>query len=239
MTDSAPLGINRTGVQMSPEKSQDMRRIAEQTPADVAGGPRELSEARAAEALKAGRAGSVAPPGSAKGVLKAGAKKMTGQNPELLLDKLGQRLAFERTGVRLYEALIAKATALGLEQPVRQALARFRDEEAEHMDLVVQAVESLGADPTTMTPSANVAGVVGLGPLQVITDARTNFMQSLDALLSVELTDNAAWELLIELAETAGQESMATHFRHALKQEEYHLETVKGWMRDTSLEQLR
>ena len=238
MTESSPLGNNRTGVQMNPMKSRDMKDIAERTPPDVPGGARELAEARIAEVRRADGIGTVAPPGSAKGALKAGMQKLTGKNPEVLLDKLGQRMAFERTGVRLYQALMAKASAMGVEQAYQRTLSDFCNEESEHMALVADAIKELGADPTTMTPSADVSAMVGLGPLQVITDPRTNFMQSLDALLSVELTDNAAWELLIELAENAAQEDMASRFRHALKQEENHLETVKGWLRDASLEQL-
>ncbi len=39
-------------------------------------------------------------------------KKVHQHNTELLLHKLGQRLAFERASVRLYEALIFKCLAM-------------------------------------------------------------------------------------------------------------------------------
>ncbi|HYF21309.1 MAG TPA: ferritin Dps family protein, partial [Ramlibacter sp.] len=78
----------------------------------------------------------------------------------MLIDKLGERLAFERTGVRLYEALILKvATATsGLAVDGAQ-LRRIRDEEEAHFRLVGQCLQEIGADPTAMTPCADVIGV--------------------------------------------------------------------------------
>jgi len=238
MTESAKMGLNRTGVQMSPKDSPEMKKIAEETGADVPGDAGELARERAAYVSGAERIGSVPLPGTAKGAVKTGIEKMTGKNPEVFLDKLGQRLAFERSGVRLYEALLAKAEGLNLPHEIRAKLEHFKKEEAEHMQIVKECMETLGADPTAMTPCADVAGVSAIGPLQVLTDPRTNFAQSLDAMLTIELTDNAAWELLIELAEKLGQEEMATRFRHALTQEEHHLETVKSWLSGQMAEQL-
>ena len=43
----------------------------------------------------------------------AALQALKGGPPTQFLDKLGERLAFERTGVRLYEALISKHEALG------------------------------------------------------------------------------------------------------------------------------
>ncbi len=43
----------------------------------------------------------------------------------------------------------------------------------------------------------------------VLTDPRTNLIQCLDALLVAELTDNAGWEMLIELAQGLKQTELA------------------------------
>jgi hypothetical protein len=64
------------------------------------------------------------------------------------------------------------------------------------MFLLIDTLKQLGADPTVMTPSADVVGVIAQGPMQVLTDPRTNIAHCLIALLTVELADNAAWELL-------------------------------------------
>ena len=58
---------------------------------------------------------SIAPrptPEHLKGVAKATAARITGSRPEVLIDKLGERLAFERTGIRLYEAMIMTVSSL-------------------------------------------------------------------------------------------------------------------------------
>jgi rubrerythrin len=150
----------------------------------------------------------------------------------LLLDKLGQRLAFERTGVRLYDALMDKLEhAGGFEGgPRREDLARIRDEEAQHFVMLEQALRDRGADPTLLTPSADVGGTLGMGFCKVMTDPRTSLAQGLDAILSIELTDNAGWESLIDVAQRLGDAELERRCGDALRQEEQHLHDVKGWV---------
>ena len=95
------------------------------------------------------------------------------------------------------------------------------------MVILRDALEQLGADPTAMTPCADVSGVLSIGVLQVVTDPRTNLAQSLEALLTAELTDNAAWEMLIELVRSEGKDDMVASFQQALVEEEDHLRIVK------------
>jgi hypothetical protein len=49
-----------------------------------------------------------------KDVVKTGMTAMKGESPTQLIDRLGARLAFERSGVRLYEALLSKLDASGI-----------------------------------------------------------------------------------------------------------------------------
>lgn len=49
--------------------------------------------------------GSVPVPATGKGVTETVVGKLKGKNPEVLFDKLGQRAAYERSGVRLYQAM--------------------------------------------------------------------------------------------------------------------------------------
>lgn len=229
MTRSARLGHNMTGAQMSPDDTQSMVDYTERRPADVPGDARELKRAREQMNREEGEIGSVPVPGSARGMLKTTFDKMLGNNPEVLVDKLGERLAYERTGVRLYEALIAKALACdsgGAE--LVPTLQQIRNDEQAHMFLLINAIETLGADPTAMTPGADVVGVLGSGPLKVITDPRTNMAQALNAILTIELADNAAWELLIKLAEQSGHPKIARSFDGALVEEERHVNTIRS-----------
>jgi hypothetical protein len=80
------------------------------------------------------------------------------------------------------------------------------------------------------SPCADVAVVSSLGLIQVLTDPRTTVPQSLQAILTAELTDNAGWELLIRLTAEAGHDELAAEFRGALSNEERHLVSVHGWL---------
>jgi ferritin-like protein len=234
MEPSAKMGMNRTGSQMSPLKVESMVSFAESAELDVRGDEQQLSALRETYISEASRVGSVPIPGTLKGAVTTGIEKLTGDRPEMLIDKLGERLAFERTGVRLYDALIAKCEAAqeGPNPPPLEELNRFRDEEAAHFKLIASTIESLGADPTAQTPCADITGVASMGIMQVLTDPRTDVPQCLNALLTAELTDNAGWELLINLADTMGHDDMADDFRTALGQEEIHLQSVRQWLED-------
>ncbi|HWP20931.1 MAG TPA: ferritin-like domain-containing protein [Burkholderiaceae bacterium] len=231
MQNTTHMGMNRTGAKMSPIDVSRMEEAAQAAPASEPDG-KSFVAMRGEAIAEADRVGSVPLPGTVKGVLTTGVSKLKGDNPEVLIDKLGERLAFERTGTRLYEALITKcelAPATGFVPPM-EALREIREDEARHFMLLAQALESLGADPTAQTPCADVSAVMGMGLLQTVTDPRTTVAQCLNAILVAELADNASWELLIKLTADAGHDEMADTFRAALAQEEQHLVQVKGWL---------
>ncbi|MCQ4309222.1 ferritin-like domain-containing protein [Pseudomonas stutzeri] len=240
MATAAKLGTNFTGVQMSPKDTKSLLEAVEQIKPDVPGDSKGIMLERVKRAEEADRIGSVPVPGSAKGMLKSTFDMALGKSPELLVDKLGERLAFERSGVRLYDAMIAKAKALGTaESDLIQVLQHIRDEEFEHMNMVAEAIETLGADPTAQTPCADVAAVKSMGVMQVLTDPRTNLAQGMGALLTIELEDNAAWELLIELAEAGGHPNIAKGFKKAKDQEDDHLVKIKTLIRRDLIGQIK
>jgi hypothetical protein len=149
----------------------------------------------------------------------------------LFMDKLGERLAFERTGTRLYQAFLGKVTAAqgrGAIEP--DEVQHFLDEELEHFVILQQAIQRLGGDPTAVTPSANVASVASTGIIQLMTDPRTTVRQSLSALLTAELVDNDCWDVLIKLTEQQGEDDMAREFKQAKREEQEHLDTVRSWI---------
>lgn len=178
--------------------------------------------------------GTVPAPGTLKGVAKTGLQKLMGNQPEVLLDKLAGRLAFERTGTRLYDALLGKCAVRldeGESLPLDQ-LRTFRDEEAAHFALVWEAMRQMGADPTAQTPEADVNGVASMGLMQVIVDPRTTLAQSLHAMHIAELTDRDGWDMLTKLARDMGHTDMASTFEAALADEARHLETIRRLMQD-------
>lgn len=230
MEQQTKMGMNKTGVQMSPMDIDKMLSDVQASSTGAADGAG-IAAVRTSYVTEAEPVGTVPMPGTAKGAVKAGAQKLTGTNPEVLLDKLGERLAFERSGVRLYDAILTKFQATEQKPDGMSAdqLRHFRSEEDSHFRMLADCLRSLGADPTAQTPGADITGVEATGLMKVLEDPRTTLPQTLHALLVLELADNDSWELLIKLAEDCGQKKMADDFRTALRQEQEHLASVRRW----------
>jgi rubrerythrin len=230
-TKPTDLGPNRTGAGRAPERTREMADNTGAVTADP-GGAMAVALLRAELSQQAPPVGTLPPPTTLKGVAKTAMKALQGEKATVFLDKLGERLAFERTGVRIYDALSAKIPAASQREGTlsSEAIRRFRNEERSHMLLVQEAIQSLGGDPTVQTPCADVMGVASMGILQVMTDPRTTLTQCLDAVLTVELTDNDGWKMLIAMAEGLGQDELAQRFTAALAEEDQHLQAVRRWL---------
>lgn len=107
---SSTLGPNRTGVGTSPSDSKKMLEGVDLGPV-TPGGPEIAAELRREYAETDETVGSVPPPTTVKGVVITTVEAIKGHSPMVFLDKLGERLAFERTGTRLYEAILIKLRA--------------------------------------------------------------------------------------------------------------------------------
>lgn len=207
---------NRTGVAAAPDRAAQMITAVEEFPPSSEGNALAVAAVRVQYAQE--RADE-------------DPDRLT-EETSLLVDKLGERLAFERTGTRLYEALLSKHDAYGSFEggPTRDDITLILSEELQHFHMLVEIVKSLGADPTELTPSANVQLTASHGVGQVLVDPRTNLVQSLEAILMAELADNECWETLTELARLAGNEEVADQCEEALLTEQEHLEKVRTWL---------
>jgi bacterioferritin (cytochrome b1) len=221
---------NRTGIQTAPELAQELIEGAAAAEPSSEGGPGDIAEYRVDYIKEGFPVGSLPTlPASAE----ASADEETA-GMAVLLDKLSERLAFERTGTRLYDALINKCEVLGESSPgptVAQ-LQEIREDELRHFQLLNRAITTLGGDPTVQSPCADTVQVASLGLLQVLTDPRTSVPQCLQAILTAELTDNDGWQMLVNLAGELGHAAMATEFQTALANEETHLASVRGWLEE-------
>ncbi len=241
MEKETHFGANRTGVQASPIDIRKMLDGLEQ------GGPPPQPDDEPARAERqtyiadSDALGSVPYPGTMTGVLKTGVDLLTGNRAQVLMDKLGERLAFERSGTRLYDALLTKCETRQQELPQLSlaTLQRFREEEAEHFRLLGETIESLGGDPTAQTPCADLVGIESGGLMQVLADPRTSLGQCLHAMLTAELSDRVGWELLIALAREMGKDSIVPRFEAALRQEQKHLEQISIWHWEVTLQQTK
>jgi ferritin-like protein len=234
MNQTASQGDNRTGIVASEELAQEMTTgTSEFGPTSsgsrAAAGKVRIDYAREAE----GRGlGSVPPPKGIRGKAKAAVDELMGHEPTLFMDKIGERLAFERSGTRLYEALLSKLEADGAfdDGPSREDLVAILEEEHRHFTMLVDVMRDLGGDPTAMTPSADLSATASMGLMKIVTDARTTLLQGLEAILIAEMVDRQGWEGLVELAQIAGKDELVTKFMQAEAIEAEHLAKVRRWV---------
>jgi rubrerythrin len=229
MTRLAEMGANRTGIASAAELAAEMVQGTQEFPPSAPGDEQEIARVRGAYTKEAEPLGSVPPP-----ILEPVPEQTAGEEALMaeLIDKLGARLAFERSGVRLYSALLSKFDVHGTFPggPERDDLEHMRDEELEHFHLLSGAVEELGGDPTAVTPAADLQATMTRGILDVLVDPRTTFVQGLEAILLAELADNDSWYLLSMLATQMGKEDLATDFEEAEANEREHLTRVRTWL---------
>jgi ferritin-like protein len=236
--NEAPTGSNRSGLKASPMDAGELLELLEPDRpmaailAAASAPPTITADAiRASYQVEAENVGSMPPPATIKGAFGSVVQALSGNHLQVLLDKLGERAAYERSGTRLYDAALRKFADLPLPAGMTYAaLQEIRDEEAGHFLLLVEAIESLGGDATTQTPCADVSAVQSMGLMQTINDPRTTPAQALQTLLAAELIDNASWELLIELSAGFGMDELAARFRTALEAETRHLANVRDWL---------
>jgi phosphopantetheine adenylyltransferase len=223
-TDATRMGLNRTGIQMSPQQTKEM-----------------LEGMEALEADSSAEVPLDDPDGQALSVTRLeyiAVADLTGNRPQAFIDKLAERLAFERGGTRLYDAVYAKAVAHEdeLNKVSAQEILEIRNSEARHALLIKECLETLGADPTAQTPCADLVGVETMGFIQAASDPRTTLAQTLHAALAAELIDNEGWEGLILMAQKMGQDDMVERFEAALEEEGVHLAKVRGWYNALTIE---
>jgi rubrerythrin len=234
MQNEVSIGQNRTGTATSPKLTAEMIAGTSEFPPDSADASdgQSVAGVRADYLSDAEQVGSMPPPVTLGGMASAAVQGVRGTRPAQFLDKLGERLAFERSGVRLYEALIAKFETFGGFEggPALAELDQILHEEHRHFQLLTQTLERLGGDPTAITPSADVAATLTRGVLDVLVDPRTTLLQSLEAILVAELVDNDCWDVLVALAGQRHDEDLAERFVAALEDERRHLDLVRAWI---------
>lgn len=228
--------MNRTGTNISPLDSVKTINGASELTRPTKGDCTEIGNNRILHMQEAEGIGSISFPTSIRGVTEIMQEQvMTGNHA--MMDKLGERLVFDRMGTRLYEALITKYHGSKHQErlPELTRIEQFYLEKLKHFQNVSEVIGDLGGDPTALTPAADIMGTATAGWIQVLTDPRTTFLQSLEIILHLELVDNAGWELMIELAERNGLGDLAIQFQQILDEEAFHLITVKQWVQELTL----
>jgi hypothetical protein len=216
---STTSGTNHTGLAPHADLLAKMIEGASEFPPTSSGGPAGIAEVRI-EYARAGEPHATMPSGAVA----------PARLP--LLDRLGARLAFERTGTRLYDALISKLDAYGSFDggPSRHELLEIREQELGHALLVQELVRSIGGDPTAITPCANLMSTASKGIAEVLFDPRTSLVDGLEAMLVVELADQESWAMLARTADPLGDAGMTAKIMQAQNTELEHLAKLRGWL---------
>ncbi len=224
-------GMNRTGIGMSPVDAEQMVQGAREGAPSSDGSAAGVQVVREQYIAERTGIGSMPPPTTLKGVARAAAALVKDQRPNVFLDRLGERLAFERTGVRLYDGLLAHVNVIGDAAlgPNITELRQIRDEEHRHFELLRNVITEMGADPTVCTPAADAVAVESQGLVQILSDPRSSRSQCLHAILVAELADNDGWKLLVDFARGLGRDDLVARFEQAMREEERHLERVRAW----------
>lgn len=225
-------GANRTGLMTSPALGEEMAAATREFPPSAPGTTQAIADARVAYARQTETRDAMPLLTSTADDEMRPADTDAGNHLMRLMDKLGERLAFEHAGARLYEALLSKHEAYGdfPGGPSAEDLMHVLREEYEHADMLERALKELGGDPTVVTPSANLAANLSAGLPQVLSDPRTNLLQCLEAIVVAELTDNECWTALNELARQAGHEELVEACQAAVAHERDHLRKVRDWI---------
>ena len=153
-------------------------------------------------------------------------------NMDALVDWLCERLAVETGGVDIYQAAIAK-----IDDPtVAARLKHFMQEEAKHRDLLAAYLDKLGVEDRD-TPSARLARLEGQAYMKLIAEATTP-VHVINVLLTIELIDENAWEMIVNLGRDLHDDEMVRTLNGALKEEKEHLRGVRGIMAQLTREQM-
>lgn len=165
-----------------------------------------------------------------------------------LIDLLKGRHTFECTGVKLYEKVIERLT-LAQELPGERShvseyqgmlatLMRIRDQEQEHADWLERQIEKIGGDPRKKTELSYLVEQEATGIQDVILYTESRIPYLFHGLLQAELADNAGWELLIALAQQAGDERTLQEFQKRKAEEDEHLMFARQAVARFTMEEL-
>ena len=157
-----------------------------------------------------------------------GMEKLAAKNTTKVIDLLSERLAFERSGVKLYDTLLGRLRAT--EDRTLKALLgdvkEHREEEKEHEEWLEGQIRALGGDAHAPTERSVLVQAESEGVERVMR-RDDSILHDFHALLTAELADNAGWDLLVQIADEFGDSAAKKEFKKRLHEEEKHLLFVR------------
>ena len=159
-------------------------------------------------------------------------QELAKHNPAKVLDLLIARLQYERSGVKLYDSILAKIAAQQDPDAQRmvETLQEHRNEEKEHEEWLEECVRQMGGDAHGTSDMAELESRESKGIEEILLDGDNDIVHIFHALLAAELADNAGWDLLVQIADEAGDRDAKKQFKKRLHEEEEHLLFVRRVM---------
>ena len=158
-------------------------------------------------------------------------EKLARKNKAKVIDVLTERLCFERSGVKLYDKVLERMRASRDPTFTRMLdqMQEHRDQEKEHEEWLEECIRQLGGDDRKLTEKARLTTEMSKGIESVIMND-PEIPHLFQALLAAELVDNSGWDLLVELADEAGDRDALKEFKKRLHHEEEHLALMREAM---------
>jgi bacterioferritin (cytochrome b1) len=152
-------------------------------------------------------------------------RKLMQYDKARVIDLLCERLAFERSGARLYDRVI-EAMRASTDDEVHSLLATLeehRDEEKEHQAWLEAQIRAHGGDADAECDGARLATREAAGFEEIAAHDAGDVRHLLHALLAAEAMDDTGWKLLVELADDAGDREARREFSRRHHHEQEHL----------------
>jgi rubrerythrin len=166
-------------------------------------------------------------------------KELAEKNRDKVIDLLNERLTFERAGVKLYDRILEVMREKGDENVNRMLseMQEHRDEEKEHEEWLEAQIRALGGDAHAETEHSRLVERESTGIEQVVM-SDPELPHLFHALLAAELVDNAGWDLLVSLADEAGDHEARREFRKRMHHEADHLLLVRKAVQKFSMHEV-
>lgn len=159
--------------------------------------------------------------------------RQEGRELKLLLEKLGEKLAYDRAFCRLYESFLKKRSTSFLRNIRVKGLElktfeRHVAMKAAHYEILQDAFLNLGGDPEAIVPSEDLSTIAKLGIVSIFVDPRANMRSILHSVRIVELTGKSTTLYLTRLAYAAGLDDLAMDLEQAVEENEESLSLFPG-----------
>jgi bacterioferritin (cytochrome b1) len=160
-------------------------------------------------------------------------RELSRYNAATLVDLLTARLCYERTAAQLYDRIIAKLRAR--QDPdmlvMIPTLERHAEDEREHAqwleDQIDDLIDGLGGDVQATSAMAELEARETRGITEIVYEEDGDTLHMFHALFAAELADHAGWDLLVQLADEAGDRTARRELRKRQLDEEAHLEFAR------------